>query len=460
MGNTERRKIRVPDSSEKLSVLAEHTVVGGGIAGLATAIELAMLSDSVVLIEPKVRPDLRSLFVRGDILSQLPYLEVDLDTAITGWKYHAAQSSIDLNFKLPNPTSVSEAYFMIDHERIIQAMRQEFLKRGGQIISEGSKGQVVGVIDLPDKIILQLSDNGLLQTRRIIDATGKKSTIVRNTYNSDNQPVFNEGDPIVMWVFGKSFETGWPDNLDKTIFTPVVTNSGRVSWAAPYGDGRFDVVASDYCHLSDLTKPSQIKTMKQMFGNLLSICHSNGIHPEDSGKPIFGAVRLMPMKNNNSHNVLAVGEAAGYPSPFMAESITPAILHAPVTAQMMTHGATPATHLQHWKHKDPTFPYEVETALLHQRLVHQQAGNNAPFYAQATAGLNEGERRTLLHARKIGASTLLRRAPQLLLDRSFLSWGAKFGYTFLTLLAHDGQFTESQTNKHLFPGINYPVENS
>lgn len=461
MINIERKSfIRNPNPSDKLPVLADHTVVGGGIAGLATAIELAMLSGSVTLIEPKVQPDLRSLFVRGDILEALPYLEIDLDTAITGWRYHATDTNTGLHFKLPDPKSVSEAYFMIDHKNIIHAMKQEFLRRGGTIISEGSKGRVNRVIDYPEKALIELSDGGLLQTGRVVDATGKKSIVLRNTYDPDNHPVFIEGDPIVMWVIGKCYETGWPDNLDKTLFTPVATNSGRVSWAAPYGDGRFDIVVADYCHLSDLVKPKQIRTMKQMFYNLLDVCHANGIKPEDSGKPIFGAIRLMPIKSNNSHNVIAVGEAAGYPSPFMAESITPAIIHAPVTAQMVIDGSTPAAHLKYWKYKKPSFPYKIEAALLHQRLIHERAGTNAPFYAQATSGLNEAEQRTLLHSRKIGAATLLKRAPELLLDPNFLSWTVKFGHSFLALLAHDGQFTESQTNQHLFPGINYPIEKS
>ncbi|MBP7842900.1 NAD(P)-binding protein [Candidatus Woesebacteria bacterium] len=440
-------------------LLADHTVVGGGIAGLAAAIELAKLSSSVALIEPRIRPDLRSLFVRGDVLSRLPDMDIDLNTAITGWQYHAAASNTNLNFKLPSPHNESEAYFMIDHQFIIDAMKKSFLGLGGTIVSEGAKGKIARVTDYPDKAIVQFSDGNLFQTGRVIDATGKQSSVLRNTFNSENLPVFNEGDPIVMWVFGRCFESGWPDNLDKTLFTPVTTNAGRVSWAAPYGDNRFDVVASDYCRLSDLTKPKHVQTMKQMFQNLLDICHSRGIHPKDKGKTIFGAVRLMPMKKNSSHNVMAVGEAAGYPSPFMAESITPALVHAPMTARMAVDGTAPATHLQHWKQKKPIFPYKAEAALLHRRLSNKTAGSNAPFYAQGTANLNEDEQRILLHDRKVGFSTLLKRAPALFLDKDFLFWSAKVGATLLTLLANDGQYTEKQAKQHLFPGINYQIDN-
>ncbi|GIK84309.1 MAG: hypothetical protein BroJett025_09310 [Patescibacteria group bacterium] len=457
MRSKEQQRIE-PQEIKSALLVADYTVVGGGISGYATAIELAKQSKSVVLIEPRKKPDDRSLFVRGDVLVLARNYPADIETSINSWQYEADASKTHIKFDLPNPESVDEGYFMVGHDTIITALKTNFESLGGKIICEGAKGRVKTVLDLPDQVVLRLTDGTLLKTGRIVDATGKDSVVLRNTHDSSEQQIFNEGDPIVMWVFGKCYSSGWPDSLERTIFTPVSTNAGRVSWAAPYGDGRFDIVASDYCRLSDLRKPSHIKTMKKMFANLLDMCKKYDIYPQDTGKAIFGAVRVIPMKSNQSNNVFAVGEAAGYPSPFMAESITPALMHAQPTATMMTSNQSPEQHLNYWKKQKPLFPYTLETALLQRRLTNTEAGRNAPFYAKATARLNEKEQRMLLHNRRLDAQTLLRRAPQLLLDKSFLFWTMRTGVTFLELLANGGQLSESQKEKQLFPGINYEIE--
>lgn len=151
----------------------EIAIVGGGLAGLALAIELRLLGHDVLLVERKAYPFHR---VCGEYISleSYPYLE-RLGIPLSSWDLPILKQ---LRVTAPSGTSVRTALplggFGISRYKLDHAMAERAVDLGVKLLTNTTVQAIRpdGAVDL-----LQLADGTTIRAQWAVNASGKRSVL-------------------------------------------------------------------------------------------------------------------------------------------------------------------------------------------------------------------------------------------------------------------------------------------
>jgi 2-polyprenyl-6-methoxyphenol hydroxylase-like FAD-dependent oxidoreductase len=201
-------------------------------------------------------------------------------------------------------------------------------------------------------------------------------------------------DPQILWIHGFRVSGQFDEN---TMIVPLKDKStGRVSWIAPWSKTEADVLASDYCRLSEYKDLLASGYLDDAYGKFSEMCTNLDLCKiQDRVQIIRGKIRVVPLKNSpNWPKLFAVGDAAGQACPNMAEGVTPAFANSTALAENLIQNPnyTSGEHYNNWRHgHDRVAPYELSAAFLIGRLLKDRAGGNAAIY-EALANTNDPDR--------------------------------------------------------------------
>ncbi|OGM56157.1 hypothetical protein A3F62_00820 [Candidatus Woesebacteria bacterium RIFCSPHIGHO2_12_FULL_44_11] len=374
------------------------TVVGGGIAGSEAARNLANQGFKTALIEKRRSPPEKSLFVNSDLLPQDLVSRLAERGAIIPVPNHLLINTDDSRRNWgKREESSPHSTFAVFHPPIIEDARN---RMNGEI--EQVDGSYKGSFENYERVTTQLSNERLIISDFLIDASGDFGIVGRLHQVEGNGKLMVEDDPLVLWlkgvrVFGK-FEEG-------LLIDPIGSKVG-LSWVLPYSADYGDIVSADICRLSELK--SNLKIRQQIFNNLLKYCVVHDLcEIRVVEQNLTGFIRCEPISpavSRKSARMYQVGASAGMGSPLMAEVVPAALNWASRLAEEIAKGATPYEFYRRWRFEKPMFPYDLELAMLKRRVVRQKKGiygSNHPVYRAILDYLPDGEQKKVLSTRKI-----------------------------------------------------------
>ncbi len=246
---------------------------------------------------------------------------------------------------------------------------------------------------------ITLTNGRKITAKYMIDASGSTSSVSRNHITQEGVTLLQD-DPFVCWVHGIRARGEF---IPSVLCDPISLKIGVGSWILPYSDTYGDIVAADYCRISELSQVDKEGTLQR----LLAFCEAQHLcHVDKTESIISGIIRSQPMKAKDAkktNKVYPIGAAAGMGSPLMAEVIPPTLRWASELATAIAEGKSPASFHRLWRHKKPMFPYDIEIAMLLRRVAYRKqgiCGSNAPVY-KAILGLPEEAQQHLLHNRTL-----------------------------------------------------------
>lgn len=226
------------------------------------------------------------------------------------------------------------------------------------------------------KVVLNNGDKHVVSS--VVDASGSASNVVRRLENS---PL--KDDALVFWIYGYKV-TGEFD--PKTMIFPLKDReSGRMSWISPWSSEVADVLAADYCRVSEFSNLIKNGTFQQTYDKFKYLSEGLGLCRIDAEQEnIHGRIRVVPIKPNIERDgIYAVGDAAGQACPNMAEGVPPAIRNSNYLATRLNEDGeySGSKHYKDWRHgPNKIEPFELSAVFLLDRLPLHQAGSNAKIY--------------------------------------------------------------------------------
>lgn len=369
-------------------------VIGGGIAGFSTAKALNQHGLNVVVIEQNQEPPEKSLFINGD--NRIP---PDLIEQLSIQKdFIPCPNFLLVNADFPNRNLQAQQRtnntYAAFHKPII-----DYIRRKSPINFEIILDTVTESEESPDKIKITLSNGRTFTSNTIVDATGNNSHLSRMHSTKDQKSLLSD-DPFVLWVKGiRGYGSFQPDQL----IDPVGRSLG-LSWVLPYSADYGDIVAADYCRISELNA----RLKEQRLQNLIDFCRVRGLCEVKQEEYTFSSfIRCEPIPKiavAGTKRLYAVGEAAGMGSPLMAEVVPAAFYWGNRLADFIAQGKTPTEFYQQWRIKQPIFPYDIEFAMLKRRLKREatgEYGSNALIYQALMKHLPKAVQRDVLTHRSL-----------------------------------------------------------
>ncbi len=229
----------------------ELLVAGGGVSGLRVSASLAERGQGVALVEPNPDRDLRSWFL---IKNRLP-LDVqqvinkgEISTkGLTGLHFYIFDHEGDLidhyGASLDREAHCDN-YLMVDQSEIEQYLKRDAIKSGVRFVQD----KVEEISSEGGCLKARLRDGQTIDTEAVIDATGPDSFISRHSLTEGERL---SDDAFALWVVGARMTGEFnPELMLYPLGMPVV----RVSWIAPWSEHEADVLASDYCRISEFSQ--------------------------------------------------------------------------------------------------------------------------------------------------------------------------------------------------------------
>lgn len=355
----------------------EILVAGGGVAGLRTATSLMQHgAEHVTLVERQPQRAERTWFA---LKNRLP---PDVITAVMGnnSSYQLTGTQFiffNANGKVSNKISIDladalepGANLMIDQAMLETYLLSQARKAGVSIVHDSITTAAMS----SQGFDVNLKEIGPIRANTVIDATGPHSVLQREL------GVLND-DPLVLWVYGGRMRGDF--NPTQMLF-PLTASTGKLSWITPWSANEADVVASDYCRLSEFQH--KIPQFKRMFEDFIILCQKNGIcNTQEMLQHIVGKIRVVPIKKpQHKEQIYAVGEAAGQACPNMAEGLTAALRQGDkLGAHIIFHNSpSPQNYHDQWYRDKKTreYPYPLALATLLKRVMREEAGGNSEIY--------------------------------------------------------------------------------
>jgi flavin-dependent dehydrogenase len=369
-------------------------VVGGGIAGVRTSIELARCGFTVALIEKRnsgSRHD-KSLFVDG---SKLPRELLELGN------FHPIRNHRLLNADRPDDDwgkRCDDAKTgVIDYFPVISTLTDQMpatVERiyGKYMFSTESAGTVT--------VTFKCATEQRLTVRYLIDASGDTSTVSRNHSTSKFKNLISD-DPLVAWMRGVR---AVGDFDPSTVYDPIGKDIGGTSWVTPLSSSKGDIIASGVSRLSEVRLGARAPILK----NLIQFCEKKGIcKVAKVEKQLGGIIRSEPISLRDvkkSARVWQIGQAAGMADPLMAEAFSPAYLLPTTMVGFICEDRTPADFHNYWRFTNSMFNYDLMLAMLRRRYAYQRrgvVGSGSAFYKTLTLDMSSNAVHTALSERRI-----------------------------------------------------------
>jgi flavin-dependent dehydrogenase len=216
------------------------------------------------------------------------------------------------------------------------------------------------------------------KVNKVVDASGTASNVLRRLESGNLRD-----DALVYWIYGWRVKGNF--DSDTMIFPLKDKSSGRMSWIAPWSDEVADVLAADYCRVSEFYPSIKSGHFQEVYERFRELCTSLNICRIDQEmEKVYGRTRIVPIsKAYGGDGIFAVGDAAGQACPNMAEGVPPAILNSNYLATQLNQDPNyrGRDYYGDWRHgRQKIEPYELSTAFLLARLPEHEAGKNAGFY--------------------------------------------------------------------------------
>ena len=364
-------------------------VVGGGMAGVATATRLGELGAKTAIIEKQSKHPEKSLFVNGNnripewLQDQLIQQNAQIpcpDLLLTN-----LDNPLDLVVK---PTQA--ATYAVFHPPILDAYTQKY---SDQV--EPIKDRVVTAEESDQGVDVTLISGKTITAERIVDATGNYSQLSR-LYKSPSGRKTLDDDPYVLWVKGIR---AYGEFIPGQLICPIGKEVG-LAWILPYSKNYGDIVAADYARMSEINPAKDA----QMLAALIRIAQKNDwahIQHVEGRFSSFIRCEPIPTSASKSNRLYQVGEAAGMGSPLMAEVVPTALHWGDELAKDIVRGRKPHDFYRRWRETEQMFPYDLELAMLNKRLERRKKGRyggNASLYQEIINKLpEEGQQEVLTH---------------------------------------------------------------
>lgn len=320
----------------------------------------------------------------------------------------ASDVSIDLKGELP-----SGSCLMIDDADLKRFYKEKLSAYSSVVLHEGG---VVSARSNDGLIRVETSIGEQIEGQIAVDASGSFSELQRK-----HEPKLIDDDPMVVWIHGYRVEGEFDPNT--MIFPLKDVSTGRLSWIAPWSDGVADVLASDYCRLSEYKQKTE--ELEETYSRFAQLSEDNNLCViRDRGERITGKIRVVPIRRPGyEQRIFPVGDAAGQACPNMAEGITTALHQSRILADALHDNSslTPQEYFNMWrKGETAEYPYNLQLSFLVNRLRHEQAGQNRAIYEAIVRHGSTEDKLRLLTNRSIGVSdisfiaTAIRSNPQIL----------------------------------------------
>jgi flavin-dependent dehydrogenase len=380
-------------------------VVGGGIAGVKTAIELAQCGFTTALMEQRSdssRND-KSLFVDGaklpaDLLRlghfhPIPnHKLINADRPNDGWGKQSDDVKTGVSFKTGS----------IHYLPVITAYTAKLPACVDRI-----EARYISSTESADAVTVTFKDRAekRLTAKYLIDASGDASIVSRN-HSTEHFKSLISDDPLVAWMYGLRATGEFDPN---TVYDPIGKDIGGTSWVTPLSSSRGEIIASGVSPLSG----ARLGTRKATLDNLVKFCERNGIcKVERVEKQLGGVIRSEPISLRDvkkSTRVWQIGQAAGMADPLMAEAFSPAYLLPSVMVKFICLARTPADFYNYWRFTNSMFNYDLMLAMLRRRHAYQQrgvVGSSSAIYKLLTEDMSSEAVRRAVSERRIPLNDL------------------------------------------------------
>lgn len=293
-------------------------IVGGGLAGLTSAIHLSKLGYHIILIEKNSFPKHK---VCGEYISNevLPYLD---------W--------LDVALHLLNPTKIDEVIFSTSKGKSIESrlplggfgvsryaldfyLYQKAIVQECEIIKE----TVTDIDFIDDKFIIHLSNNKIVTSDIVIGAHGKRSNIDQKL----QRQFIKKKSP---WLAVKGHYKGnFPNNL-----------VGLHNFKGGYcGVSKVENGVINICYLADYETFKQYKSIESYQAEvvcqnpLLQVIFENVVPIFE--KPLTISQICFDKKEPVDHHILMVGDSAGLIHPLCGNGMAMAIRSAKIVSELV-----------------------------------------------------------------------------------------------------------------------------
>lgn len=221
---------------------------------------------------------------------------------------------------------------------------------------------------------------------KVVDASGSASKLLRRLTTNPLQD-----DALVYWIYGYRAKGTFDPNT--MIFPLKDTTTGRMSWVTPWSTDTADILAADYCRVSEFSDRVKNGHFREIYERFKQLCLDLNICTIDEElEKIYGRTRIVPLSTHyGGDGVYAVGDAAGQACPNMAEGVPPAILNSDYLANKLNENPDyrGQDYYRDWRFgRQKIEPYELSTSFLLARYPVEQAGQNTKIY-QTIADMND-----------------------------------------------------------------------
>ena len=360
----------------------EVVVVGAGIAGLNAAVEIRKQGLPVVLLEARSTPlpphnhpkraemtlseAVQSAGIKDAITTDLNTVRfLNLDNPCQNYTCH-----IDPTPQYPQPFAQA-----IDHDSALTSLLRQANSVGVDI---HFSHQVTDIQDnAPHHCTVKCNLNG--STRSI----GCFATVYATGAGLEGLPFPNSKarqlfqNSIVAYAYGHLYEGRINAEYgDTTMFHPIsARGTGKTSWVSAAGDGRIEVIHSDYCLRRQFSKLNLTADYNRFLNRLIQ----EGLITVDRKiAPISGFFGLEghPQQSTGWINVFPHGEKAMANAPTVGDAIAPTVRNAKHLSKIIHQGGTPR---QYADYLAQTFNFRLENALTRSRFTAQTVGGAFPF---------------------------------------------------------------------------------
>jgi flavin-dependent dehydrogenase len=289
----------------------EIVIVGGGIAGLSTALRICEeVDEPLVLIERGTigDPTRTSPFTFPDVVEHFGLSDAVLQK-YTRFAYRSP-TGVVASFEYENP-----AFVTIDYQKACNIMHDRLGKRGNATVLEKTQALGFNVDKITHSIRLTLSDTACVSCSVLVDASGRDFFASRQlgielpTLYSHPYGEFLEGcridDPEEMCIFaGNKYGNGggW--------LYPIDRNTARFGFAT---------VTRSNAYPREVVE----RNFKEAIQNFHP--YNEMVAGAKRKRSEFGTIPLEPLDKFEYEQILIVGDAAGHATPWYAEGVRPAL---------------------------------------------------------------------------------------------------------------------------------------
>lgn len=301
-----------------MKVKSDVTIIGGGLAGLTSAIHLSKSGLKVILIEKNEYPKHKVCgeYISNEVLPYLIGLEIEISelepSVITKLEFSTAKGkTISCNLPLGG--------FGISRYKLDFYLSKTAVLNGCQIIQDTA----IDIQFIDDEFTISTSNNLEIQSRIVLGAFGKRSNIDQKL----NRHFFLKNSP---WLAVKAHYSGnFPNDL-----------VGLHNFKGGYcGVSKVEKNAINVCYLADYKTFKQYKNIEEFQLNVIyKNPHLKAIFENCNllfEKPLTISQISFHKKNTVENHILMIGDTAGLIHPLCGNGMAMAIHSAKIASEVV-----------------------------------------------------------------------------------------------------------------------------